>query len=215
MPDRSIVKNAFHESINLCNLGYNSWSSKVYELAKMYNLDIESYDFSNKNKCFIKERVSNKFITDWKNKLYDTDKYPILRTYSLFKHDFKLEPYIFHIKNSKFRNAMIRFRASSHDLEIEKGRHMHPNTPLDKRLCKTCNVIEDETHFLLHCLLYKDEREIYFANVSDSYPLFNELSDENKFIFLLSFNDPQILTWTAKFIFYSFQTRNHTIDRPL
>ena len=208
MPEGSLVKNAFKESMNLCNLGYSSWCSKVCELAKMYNIDIMSYTFSDKTKCLIKEIVSQKFITDWKTKLYETDKYPVLRTYSLFKFEFKIEPYIVHIKNSKFRNAMIRFRASSHNLEIEKGRHMHPKIPLDKRLCKICKVVEDEMHFLLHCPQYKENRDIYLANVSEIYPLINNLSDEDKFVFLLSFNDPQILTWTAKFIYYSFQKRD-------
>ena len=107
---------------------------------------------------------------------------------------------------------MSRFRTSSHNLEIEKGRHAHPKTPLDKRLCKTCKVLEDEMHFLLHCSLYKTSREILIGKVADQYPLFNELSHEDKFTFLLSYNDPQILTWTAKFIHDSLQTRNCIIN---
>ena len=212
LPDGSIVKNAFYESMYLSELGYTSWVSRVCELADSYDLDLKSYTFSDKTKYSIKEIVRKKYIVDWNTKLHSIETNPILRTYSLFKFDFKLEPYLFHIKNNKYRNAMSRFRTSSHNLEIEKGRHAHPKTPLDKRLCKTCKVLEDEMHFLLHCSLYKTSREILIGKVADQYPLFNELSHEDKFTFLLSYNDPQILTWTAKFIHDSLQTRNCIIN---
>ena len=208
MPDNSIVKNAFYESMRLSDIGYNTWVSKVRELARVYNLDISSFDFSNRTKNLIKKTVKQKFILDWKTKLSRIDKYPILRTYSLFKFDFSIEPYLIHVRNSKFRNAMAKFRSSSHTLEIEKGRHMKPKTPLELRLCKECNVLENEIHFLLYCKLYTESRKIYMDNVTKKYPLINDLSDEDKLTFLISFNDAQTLTWTAKFIFHAFEKRN-------
>ena len=34
------------------------------------------------------------------------------------------------VKNYKYRNAIAKLRASSHNLEIEQGRHANPTTPL-------------------------------------------------------------------------------------
>ena len=171
-----------------------------------------SYNFNDKTKCLIKKIVNQKFITDWKKKLYQTDMYPIMKTYALFKFDFKIEPYLIHIKNRKYRNAMIKFRTSSHKLEIEKGRHACPKIPVEKRLCKICNVIESEMHFLLHCKLYNSAREQLMKDILELYPIFNQFSDEDKMAFALSYNDPQILTLTSKFIFHAFEIRNHSLE---
>ena len=53
---------------------------------------------------------------------------------------------------------MTRFRLSSHDLMIERGRY--DDTARDERICKCCNMsmIESENHFLLVCPLYADIR---------------------------------------------------------
>ena len=51
------------------------------------------------------------------------------------------------IKNDKYRTALSKFRTSSHNLEIERGCHTNPVTPLERRLCLMCQEIEDEIHF--------------------------------------------------------------------
>ena len=106
---------------------------------------------------------------------------------------------------------MIKFRTSSHNLEIEKGRHSKPKIAIEKRLCRVCSVIENEMHFLLHCKLYIAGRENFLHNIKQLYPLFTQFSDEDKMVFLLSlsFNDPHTLSLTAKFIFHAFETRNN------
>ena len=100
---------------------------------------------------------------------------------------------------------MIKFRSSSHTLEIEKGRHSNPRIPIEMRLCKNCGVIEDEMHFLLHCTRYLENRSVLIRKVSEKYAFFTNYSDECKFVFLLSYNDQEILTRTAKFIYNSFE----------
>ena len=54
---------------------------------------------------------------------------------------------------------MTRFRLSCHTLEIEMGRHHCPPIPAEERLCDTCEVLEDEFHFLFHCQKYIKERQ--------------------------------------------------------
>ena len=86
-------------------------------------------------------------------------------------------------------------------------------TPIEKRICKSCLVLEDELHFLINCTLYNECRKELFRNISDEYPLFTEWSDEEKFIFLLSYNDSQVLTLTAKFIYHCFLKRNQLFSK--
>jgi len=57
-----------------------------------------------------------------------------------------LEPYLEIITNKRFRIALSRFRLSSHNLEIERGRYY--NMDREIRICKLCNLkaIENEYH---------------------------------------------------------------------
>ena len=45
-------------------------------------------------------------------------------------------------------HALAKLSTSSHNLEIERGRHTRPVTPADLRVCTACNV--DEEHWRLH-----------------------------------------------------------------
>ena len=60
-----------------------------------------------------------------------------------------MEKYLSCISINKFRISLSRFRLSSHDSAIEKGRHS--NIEREQRKCIYCNmkVIETEFHFLL------------------------------------------------------------------
>ena len=40
-------------------------------------------------------------------------------------------------------------------LEIERGRHTRPVTPVENRRCPVCNVIENELHFYWNAPLIK------------------------------------------------------------
>ena len=69
--------------------------------------------------------------------------------------DCKPESYLTPIKVLKFRNSVARLRVSSHRLEIEAGRWTRPRTPVNERLCNTCNCLEDEFgHCVIFCLCY-------------------------------------------------------------
>ena len=67
----------------------------------------------------------------------------------MFKKQFKIESYLHHVTIVKNRVALTRLRVSSHNLEIEVGRyHISRVTPLHQRVCRTCQVFEDEIHFV-------------------------------------------------------------------
>ena len=102
----------------------------------------------NSFKAHCKELVRRKFIESWKCELNDLDKKPILRMYKLIKTDFSMEPYLNLIKEAKYRRSLTKLRLSSHNLEIERGRHTKPVTPAIERLCIVCGVVDDELHFV-------------------------------------------------------------------
>ena len=106
-----------------------------------------------------------------------------------------------------FRIAPTRFRASSHVLEIERGRYTIPSTPIENRLCHMCQVIENEVHFLIECKIYGEHRHTLFSKVIEIFPYFSTLPGPEKFIFLLCNSDSKILTWVGRFIYEAFESR--------
>ena len=203
----SVVKTVFNELELLHNNGIHCWYTQVLDLCKKYDIDPMVYSYNTCTKTDIRRIIRSQYITSWKSDLQDRCKYPILRLYNNIKSNFGRENYLSLIKNNKYRIAMSRFRASSHTLEIERGRYTIPITPIGNRLCHICNVVEDEFHFLLQCQLYSNERRALFNQISEILPEFVRLPDPNRFVFLLCNEHNSILSWVGKFIYNSFNKR--------
>ena len=75
-------------------------------------------------------------------------------------------------------------------LRIETASYVRPIIPEEERLCLICNSgqIENETHFLLHCNAYSEERQYTLRNV-ENYDEFLELTDIEKMVYLLNTAD--------------------------
>ena len=70
------------------------------------------------------------------------------------------------------REILCKFRISSHDLEIERGRYY--TIDVDYRICKLCNIkVEDEIHFLLECPKLNSKR---ITTLSDIYLKYKNIS---------------------------------------
>ena len=121
--------------------------------------------------------------------------------YSLYKHEFDLENYLDCIENKKFRIALTKFRLSSQDLAVERGRY--DDTNRNDRICKFCNgsLIENEYHFLLVCPLYRELRQRYMK------PYFCHWPTLNKFDELMSKRNINTISNLSKFIYYAFKSR--------
>ena len=94
LPEGSMLKNAFLESKKLSDLGFQSWYTRVWELAEYYNVNVTELTNCEKSKQDIKYNITNKFIRDWMGKLNDSDHNLILRMYKLYKDEFKCEDYL-------------------------------------------------------------------------------------------------------------------------
>ena len=108
----------------------------------------------------------------------------------------------------KFRKAIARIRASSHNLGIELGRHSRPiPTPINERLCIYCssNSIDDELHFVLNCQKNINERNTLLSQLPSQVISLNQ---HDLFIYLFNNNVEQHIRASEKFRFDSFSSRD-------
>ena len=207
MPGEKIVKSVFHTLNALHGQGFSTWVTKAYDLAQVYDIDMNaSVALTAKQfKSLCSERTKNAFVENWHTDLHDK---PLLRFYRLYKNEFSSECYLDYINVPKFRISLSKIRASSHDLEIERGRYTRPKTDPKQRLCAWCLEVEDEEHFITRCQINAHERQILYTKIGSKHPEFQNISNHEQFIFLMSCKDRQILTWLGKFLHKSFNIRN-------
>ncbi len=66
-----------------------------------------------------KEKLFKNYIEKCTNDIQDSEYYPKLRTYKIFKLNFKQEIYLSEIIDSRYIIALARFRNGLHILKIE------------------------------------------------------------------------------------------------
>ena len=134
-----------------------------------------------------------------------------LRTFKTFKPHFGKEKYLDIIKNATPRCTLSRFRLSSHKLKIETGRYNSRNGYVrpEDRVCQLCdlNVCEDERHFLIVCPAYSILRQDLLTLGSATNRWFDTYDTFNKFNWLMSNEDAEIIRCLASFIQKAFEKR--------
>ena len=120
------------------------------------------------------------------------------------------EPYL-KLNSRKDRQIISKFRTSCHDLEIERGRYS--GVKAEDRKCKICsaNAVEDELHFVLKCDILSDIRSPYITKLTTSFPNISKLSDEMKFIWIMSSEDPLVLSTLSKLLNSLFEKRRELL----
>ena len=120
----------------------------------------------------------------------------------MYKHQLTCEQYLNSQLDNKFKYSLTRFRTSSHDLEIEKGRYNRIRR--EDRLCKLCNLnqIETEYHFLLICPFYRDLRLQYIKRYYQTWP------NLKKFENLMISKNKQTIINLSKYLFFSMKARS-------
>ncbi len=149
--------------------------------------------------------IHEKKSLEWVN---ETKLVPKLRTYCIFKHEYKTESYVQSIHNRQERSILSQFRMGVLPLSIETGRFQ--NIPIEYRLCVLCddNVCESESHFLFYCKFYQELRSQLLLRVQVEYPLFIYLEDEHKLTILMS---DTFIRETGKYLCNAFQKRRNTL----
>ena len=141
----------------------------------------------------LEQRLTDQFLQQWKADLLGSWK---LRSYRTSKSTFEQEPYL-HLPRH-LRIPLTKLRTSSHQLMIEIGRYHRPPIPVEDRLCPTCNVIEDEEHFMLECTQYNREALINWC--TNSHKLLQHLQNSERFQFILGTRNTKLINLTASFV---------------
>lgn len=147
----------------------------------------------------IHQRILDSYHQSWYASINNSNR---LQMYSRYKHMFQFEKYLDFITEKKFKIALTKFRLSSHDLAIERGRY--ENISRNERICRNChlNTVENEYHFLLVCPLYRDLRQKYFKNYYCHWPTLNKYDD------LMSKKSKQLILNLSKFVYFAMKLRN-------
>ena len=131
-------------------------------------------------------------------------------SYNKFKCNISLERRLLLKFNLKHKIALTRFRMSNHTLLIETGRH----SKIDKteRKCHFCkDKIDDEQYFLIDCPLYSRLRSNLESICIENCKKFQDLNDEQKFIFIMSNECEIVIKSLAKFISDAFILRDRIV----
>jgi hypothetical protein len=147
----------------------------------------------------IKQRIFDQYTQFWYSEINNSQR---LLTYSRFKHSFELESYLDNYSiDKKFKIALTRFRLSSHNLEIERGRYN--NVIRSERICQFCNlnVVENEYHFLLTCPLYSNIRKKYLRRNYYTWPSLN------KFDHLMMTKNKKEIANLSKYLYFANKLR--------
>jgi len=190
--------------------GQNCWLSNIMQHLSLVNILPNSGKVNIK---FLRKKLQKDFATYWKKELNVSTQSENpslkgkLRTYAKFKETNQVEPYLNCLQIS-LRKDMARFRISAHNLSIETGRHQ--NIPVKDRICKLCdmNCVEDEMHFLVECTCYSHERQLLYDNAQVASANFSLLTEENKFLWLMTNENRDVIYALATYINNCFTKRN-------
>ena len=207
LDSKCIVRVIFDEPQTFHEMGFNNWITKVNGLVLKLNINLHCTD-TNLFKMYCKTIVKNDYTRRWTENLCDVDRYLYLKMYRTIQHNFGREPYIDLVSDARYRVAITKIRNSSHPLEIERGRHTNPKTPVHLRLCQIFKEVEDEMHFLISCKKNEAEIIILFDRIREREEGFSDLSPWGKFNFIHTSSDSYILKWLEKFIYKSLENRN-------
>ena len=184
-----------------------NWCSQIRSLLFRTNhRDVwENCRVENVNRLIkqVKLCLINTYKLYWSSKARNSIK---LRTCIKLKFDYSLEEYLVYIPDISWIKALSRLRMSSHMLKIERGRHVKPQKiPLEQRICQRCtsNSVNDEIHFLITC---STQRTSLLAESKLHNTEFDSLSNNEKFIYIMSSTYRPLVICLAKYPYTCFQT---------
>ena len=192
----NLLTEAYELSENLSNKGIDSWANFLKSILTFLNIKVDIKSDCKHLYRKVLQALIIKFNSIWKERIQSNHGENIqkgnkLRTYALFKQNFNMEKYLQFGSRNQRRN-LCKFRISNHKLEIEQGRYK--NISAGERTCKLCNTgVEDEIHFLLTCSVLENIRKTTLSVIYKLYPNTENLNDKDKFIWLMTTENPDML----------------------
>ena len=198
--------------LDVFNSGEFSWDVNIKNIFESCNMvNFYHQDYPDKKHPFLFKKIFKKLsdifhVESLKAIKENTSK---LRTYSLFKSDLGMEPYLLDIKNFEMRAKITKFRLSNHNLRIETGRH--EKIDKEERFCPFCpEKVEDEKHFLLVCPIYCHLRQLHLSPLIATIDGYETFSTSDKMKSLMSSVDFNLY----KFISNGLDLRNFLTSKP-
>ena len=198
---------------NSCRNWFISSKNQYQNLDLHYMLDTEATINFTHAKNDVSCKMRDRIINNWHQQLHretairgtGANK---LRTYRIFKTEYKSEPYLSIIMPWRHKRTLSQFRCGTASLRIETGRY--EGLPLNERVCHNCpGIVEDELHVITNCPAYHDLRnELYHYCILNNEN-FMTISDIDKTCFVL--NSTSIAKTTARILFLIMQRRRNMI----
>ena len=143
----------------------------------------------------IQNKLEERYENFWNNLLSQNNdniwRRNKLRTYRKLKANFEAEKYLYTDVDKCSISTFVRVRISNCNLDIERGRYS--KLPVEQRICRLCSSeVEDEFHFIIHCPKLSAYRVDLFESLSLVIPSFPDMSEIEKFKYILSSNDLDI-----------------------
>ena len=183
----------------------NSELPNFCKFIENFTLDIK--ELIKKSKKEISKICEGNYDRFWLCKISESTK---AASFKLFKINTVLEPHLTLNLSMKHKKTISRFRLSNHTLMIEKGRHL--KIEKTERRCYFCKEkVENEKHFLLNCPQYSPQRKIFENICTKNCIRYQNLTEEQKFIFIMSNENETIIKALGKLLTDSFNIRDKMI----
>lgn len=179
MDDNRLTKQVFNYDYNIC---INNWSNDVKQILVKLGISDHFESKTVMNLSQAKTLINDNYSIKWSQNMLNMPK---LRTYRIFKTDFKCEDYV-RLNLTKYeRSLLCQFRCGILPLRIETGRYI--GEPVESRTCRFCDssAIEDEKHFLLDCGLYSNIRNSVFSDIISDRD-YTQLGNDDRLSHLLN-----------------------------
>ena len=192
-----------------------SWYTRVEKIKTLFSIP-KLYGNSDKVGNLCDRLVKGKFDRFYLDEINliklgsDGGDHNKLRFYKTFKGSFTQEPYILNILNRNQRAWLSRFRTSSHNLRIERGRYTTPVTPIHQRICQYCtgDKLDNEEHAILFCETFELKRQCFFGRLKALFPEFETLKTDQKLRFILCPPTAQLAKCVSKYLGIISNTRS-------
>ena len=179
MPDDRITKQVF---VWEYELNSRNWAQDMLKLFTEIDLQEMFYSMETCNIAFVKEKLRSFHGNNWE---INVKEKPKLKTYVTFKKHYGLENYLTYNLSRGKRSLLAQFRLGILPLKVETGRFS--NIDREERICDFCkNEVEDEVHFLFHCGLYREFRELLFTKAREISPHFDTRGVDENLEFLMT-----------------------------
>jgi hypothetical protein len=185
LPEDRLVVDAYKADLAMHENGCFTWVTMVkfvLEQAKLSHVwETKMIDSNASFFRVLKQNLHKVYSTLFEKTLSNLDNSHKLRTYKQFKKENIEEGYLSSIKDRTVRSAITKFRLGSHNLMIEKGRHL--KLDVKERTCKHCQngAVEDEFHAVMICPHYEECRLQLFRHLTSSISNWERLTNQDRF----------------------------------